>query len=170
MLTYHAAIAASTDDRLVRGLGIRDVMMAENLAYIARKRGYGGGVLIFAHNSHLQRGRAQWQLGNNLLSWWPAGAQLHAMFGPSYAVIGSAVGTSDTHGIDHPEPGTLEALLAAAPGPARFIPTYRGQALEHECISALATRSGSTKNSTYFPLTPQSITDFDWLFVLNEAS
>src|SRR5215204_1176085 len=89
MLTYHATIAASTDDRLARGLGIRDLMMADNLAYIAQREADGGRVLIFAHNMHLQRGQAHWQLGNNMLSWWPAGAQLESMFGSGYAVIGS---------------------------------------------------------------------------------
>lgn len=36
-------------------------------------------------------------------------------------------------------------------------------------IAALPTRSGSMKNPTYFALTPQSFTDFDWLAVLDST-
>ena len=86
-------------------------------------------MLAFAHNSHLQEGNGRWQLGPDLLEWWPAGSHLGQMLGPRYVVIGSAVGVSDANGIGQPEDGTLEALLTATPGPARFIPTHNGQGL-----------------------------------------
>lgn len=169
-LNYHAALARSSSKRLVELLGIRDALMADNLAYmVAHERGRGK-VLAFAHNSHLQRGKAQWQLGPNLLSWWPAGAHLNQLFGPRYAVIGSGLGISDANGIGQPEAGTLEARLTAVPGPARFIPTHKGQGLPPSEIAALPTRSGSKKNLSYFALTPQSLTDFDWLAVLNSTA
>jgi erythromycin esterase len=85
-------------------------------------------------------------------------------------VIGSAAGVSDENGIGKPESGTLEARLTALPGPARFIPTYKGQGLPTSEIAALPTRSGSMKNSTYFALTPQSFSDFDWLAVLDSTT
>ncbi|HWR26166.1 MAG TPA: erythromycin esterase family protein, partial [Methanosarcina sp.] len=68
-----------------------------------------------------------------------------------------------------PETGTLEARLTTVPGPVRLIPTYRGKGLPGSEIAALPTRSGSMKNPTYFPLTPQSFTDFDWLVVLDST-
>ena len=170
LLNYHAALAGKSSERLVELLGMRDALMADNLAYmVSRERGRGK-VLAFAHNSHLQRGKSQWQLGTNLLTWWPAGAHLNEMFGPHYAVIGSAVGVSDANGIGQPEAGTLEARLTAVPGPARFIPTHKGQGLPTSEIAALPTRSGSMKNPTYFALTPQSFTDFDWLAVLDSTA
>ncbi len=170
LLNYHAALARASDDRLVELLGMRDALMADNLAYIvARERGRGK-VLAFAHNSHLNRGRAQLPLGPPALAWWPAGAHLHEMFGPRYAVMGSAVGVSDANGIGQPEAGTLEARLTAVPGPARFLPTHRGQGLPVAAVAALPTRSGSRKNLSYFALTPQSVTDFDWLAVLDATS
>lgn len=170
LLNYHAELARKSGDRLVRLLGIRDAMMADNLAYmVSRERGRGK-VLAFAHNSHLKCGKAHWQLGPNALAWWPAGAHLHEMFGPRYAVIGSAVGVSDVNGIGRPEAGTLEARLAALPGPALFIPTHKGQGLPAAEIAALPTRSGSMKNPTYFALTSQSLTDFDWLAVLDSTT
>lgn len=170
LLNYHATLARTSSERTARLLGMRDAMMADNLAYmVSRERGRGK-VLAFAHNSHLQRGKAQWQLGPDLLTWWPAGAYLHEMFGSHYAVIGSAVGVSEDNGIGQPEPGTLEARLTAVPGPARFIPTHKGPGLPTAAIAALPTRSGSMKNSTYFALTPQSFTDFDWLAILDSTA
>jgi hypothetical protein len=91
------------------------------------------------------------------------------MLGPRYAVIGSALGVSEANGIGQPESGTLEAQLTAVPG-ARFIPTHKGQGLPTSAIAALPTRSGSMKNPTYFALTPQSFTDFDWLAVLDSTA
>jgi erythromycin esterase-like protein len=170
LLNYHAAIAHDSDDRVSVLLGIRDAIMADNLAYaVARERGRGK-VLAFAHNRHLQRGQVQWQLGPHLNRWWPAGAHLHEMFGARYAVIGSGVGVSEANGIGQPEPGTLEALLTRAPGPALFVPTHTGEGLPAAQIAALPTRSGSIKNSTYMALDAHSFTDFDWLVVLHSTA
>ncbi len=126
--------------------------------------------MAFAHNSHLQRGKARWQLGADLCIWWPAGAHLNEVFGQRRAVIGSALGVSDANGIGRPEAGTLEARLTTAPGPARFVPTHKGQGLPASTIAALPIRSGSMKNPTYFALTPQSLSDFDWLAVLDSTA
>jgi erythromycin esterase len=172
LLNYHAILARKSEPgkRIVEGLGLRDVMMADNLAYmVAHERGRGK-VLAFAHNSHLKLGKAEWQLGPHLLIWWPAGAQLSEIFGSRYAVIGTAVGISDENGIGQPQVGTLEAHLTASPGPGRFIPTHKGQGLPASEIAALPIRSGSMKNQTYFPLTHQSFTDFDWLAVLDKTA
>jgi erythromycin esterase-like protein len=168
LLNYHAALARQSSQRLVELLGIRDALMADNLAYMVSRERSRGRVLAFAHNSHLQRGKAQWQLGPDVYTWWPAGSHLHEMFG--YAVIGSAVGESLANGIGQPEVGTLEAQLTTVPGPGRFIPTHKGQGLPISEIAALPTRSGSMKNPTYFALTPQSFTDFDWLVVLDSTA
>lgn len=170
LLNYHAGLARVSNKRVADLLGMRDALMADNLTYmVARERGRGK-VLAFAHNTHLQYGPAQWQLGPDLLVWWPAGAHLHELFGGRYAVIGSAVGVSTQHGIGQPEAGTIEARLLAIPGPLRFIPTHQGQWLPTEAIAALPLRSGSTKNSGYFPLTPQSFTNFDWLVILDSTT
>jgi erythromycin esterase len=168
LLNYHAALAGKSSERLVELLGIRDALMADNLAYMVSHERGQGKVLAFAHNNHLQRGKSQWQLGTDVYTWWPAGSHLNEILG--YAVIGSAVGVSDANGIGQPEAGTLEARLTAVPGPARFIPTHKGQGLPTSEIAALPTRSGSVKNPTYFALTPQSFTDFDWLAVLDSTA
>jgi erythromycin esterase len=172
LLNYHATLARKSEPgkRIVEGLGLRDAMMADNLAYIVSRERGRGKVLAFAHNSHLKLGKAEWQLGTYALSWWPAGAQLQEILGSRYSVIGTAVGVSNANGIGKPEAGTLEARLTAGPGPARFIPTHKGQGLPASEIAALPVRSGSMKNQTYFPLTPQSLTDFDWLAVLDKTA
>lgn len=169
LLNYHATLAKKSDTgiRIVEGLGLRDLMMAENLEYIVSHERGRGKVMAFAHNSHLQRGKAQWQLGADLLTWWPAGSHLNEVFGSKYAVIGSAVGVSDANGIGQPENGTLESLLTSLPEPALFFPTHKGEGLTASEIEALPIRSGSIKNPTYFALTPQSFTDFDWLVFLH---
>lgn len=169
LLAYHAGVARESEQRIADLLGLRDALMADNLAYVAARERNRGKVLVFAHNRHLQYGQAQWQLGPHNLIWWSAGAQLKAHFGAAYAVIGSGVGISSENGIEPPESGTLEALLTAAPDAALFIPTHQGQALSPDVLDALPSRSGSTRNSTYMPLGPESLHDFDWLAVLHKT-
>lgn len=171
LLHYHVALAQTSEKRQAILLGIRDAMMAENLAYIVSREQGRGNVLVFAHNSHLKRGKVQWQWGNETVIWWPVGSHLHEMFGRRYAVIGSAVGSSPANGIGQPEAGTLEARFTSAPGPVRFIPTHQGQGLPAEEIAALPVRSGSKKNGSYVePLGAQSFTDFDWFAVLDTTA
>jgi erythromycin esterase len=47
--------------------------------------------------------------------------------------------------------------------------THGGRGLPADEVAALPTRSGSVKNTTYFPLTPQSLFDFDGLVVLDST-
>jgi erythromycin esterase-like protein len=171
LLNYHAALAQPSESRQARLLGIRAAIMAENLAYIVSRKQRRGKVLVFAHNSHLKRGKVQWQWGNETMGWWPVGSHLNTMFGRHYLVIGSAVGISPANGIGQPEAGTLEARLTSASGPKRFIPTYQGQGLPAAEIAALPMRSGSKKNGSYVEqLGPQSFTDFDWLAILDTTA
>ncbi|MEI8003775.1 MAG: hypothetical protein WCG94_05515, partial [Methanothrix sp.] len=48
--------------------------------------------------------------------------------------------------------------------------THKGQGLIASEIAALPVRFASTLNPTYFALTPQSFTDFDWLAVLDSTA
>jgi erythromycin esterase len=168
MMTYHAGMARSSDNRIAELLGLRDVMMADNLAYVADRERGRGKVLAFAHNHHLKYGRAEWQLGPQLVAWWPAGAQIRQVLGSRYAVIGVGVGVSKANGIGEPEPGTLEACLAKAPGPGRFVPTHQDVGLPASELAGMPTRSRGT-NPGYFPLTPQSVCEFDWLAMVDSV-
>lgn len=173
LLNYHAAIATASEDRLAKCLGMRDAMMAENLAYIVdrekRRCPNSGRVLAYAHNSHLKLGRAAWQLGPNSLNWWPAGAQIKQLLGPRYAVIGTGLGTSTENGVAVPESGTIEFRLTATPGPWRFIPTQLAAGLPAEEFASLPVRSVGW-NQSYFPFTAKSLTDFDWLVVADSTA
>ncbi len=168
LLHYHAALAQPSTKRQERLLGIRDAMMAENLAYIVSREHDRGKILIFAHNSHLKRGKVQW--GDETTIWWPVGSHLQELFGHRYAVIGSAIGSSPANGIGQPEAGTLEARFTSAPGSVLFIPTHQGQGLPKEEIAALPIRSGSKKNGSYEPLNAQNFTDFDWFAILDTTT
>ncbi len=169
LLGYHAELAKSSEDRIARLLGIRDAMMAGNLLHILSRERGRGRVFAFAHNRHLQRGRVEWRLGTDVNVWWPAGSHLALMLYQRYVVIGSGLGVSEANGIGSPEPGTLEAALTRMPEQALLIPTDKGEGLPASDIEALPTRSASAKNRSYFPLTPESFTDFDWLCVLKSS-
>nr|BBH87588.1 erythromycin esterase [Thermosporothrix sp. COM3] len=167
LLTFHAALARQAG--LAEMLGIRDLSMADNLAYIAARERGRGKVLVFAHNRHLQRGVAEWELGADIYRWWPAGSHLSRMLGTQYAIIGTGVGVSKENGIASPEEGSLEARLTALDGAAALLPTYNRKRLPTTEIAALSTRTGSTKNTTYFPLSAESFTDFDYLAFFHET-
>ncbi|WP_227379621.1 erythromycin esterase family protein [Haladaptatus halobius] len=103
LLNYHAAMAA--DEPLGTMMEIRDSLMTKNIGHIVECERHKGKILIFAHNSHLQRSKAVWPW----FEFWPVGSHLDVIFGSHYAVIGSALGVSDENGIAEPEDQTLEA-------------------------------------------------------------
>src|SRR5437763_1704453 len=152
-------------------LGIRDLIMADNLEhFLALERGRGK-VLVFAASGHLKRGMVAWHLPPEpgVKKWWPAGSQLTQSLGPRYAVIGMALGVSDDNAIAAPEPDTLEARLSRVSGPL-FIPTHRGEAPPLAEAADIPIRSGSSLNPTYGQLTPESFADFEWLVFLDSTT
>ena len=160
LLDAHAALA--TAGAYARMLGIRDLIMADNLAHIVSHEGERRKVLAFAASGHLKRGMTQWRLppGDEVKEWWPAGSHLSASFGPRYAVVGMGVGVSEENGIGAPEPGTLEAELLGVGG-SLFISTHRGARAPAVNPVTMPVRSGSSRNPTYSPLTADSFDDFD---------
>lgn len=169
LLNYHAVLATPAPDRQGRLLGIRAAMMARNLSHIVSCVA-GGRVLAFAHNTHLQRRRVEWQFGEEQVRWDPCGLRIDGKFGPRYASIATAVGVSPENGIAEPEAGTLEALLTEAGAPVTLLPTQRGHGLPTEALKALPSRSGSKKNWSYSALSPHHIEDFDWLVMFSEVT
>lgn len=169
LLSYHAEMARNSENRTSNLLGIRDAMIADNLVYAASREQNRGKVLVFAHNQHLKKTNVQWNLGPNLVEWTPAGAHLCSLFGFQYVIIGAGLGTSEDNGIGEPECGTLEALLTNELESAMFIQSNKVQKLLNSEISALPTRSGSSRNGSYFPFTSKSLIDFDWLAILKST-
>ncbi|MBB5365277.1 erythromycin esterase family protein [Deinococcus humi] len=87
LLRYHANLATPSPDRISQMLALRAVMMTGNLLAIAEREAQRGPTLIFAHNSHLQRGASQIRMDTMKADWWPAGAHLLHGVGAQYAVI-----------------------------------------------------------------------------------
>ena len=160
LLAAHAALARKGKVGNAEMLGIRDAIMADNLEYILSQERARGKVLVFAHNSHLKRGKATWQMGPITDEWWPAGAHLSRIMGNRYAVIGTGVGVSEENGIDAPESGTLESRFAENV----LIAT------KHAPATDLPIRTGSVRNPTYFPWTGDSFQDFNWLAFIKSAT
>lgn len=170
LLNFHVAMGARRPGQSPAVvLGTRDALMADNLTYIVRRERDRGKVLVFAHNSHLQRGEAVWP-GQKYWGtdddcrWWPAGAHLTSMMGARYAVIGSAVGTSPENGIGKPEPGTWEARLAALGNSGIFLSTHGAD------FASQSNRTGSVRNPTYVPLNERMAEHFDGIAFLSEAT
>ncbi len=158
LLASHAAQARGAANAEL--LGIRGGLMADALETIAELERGRGRVFVFAHNGHLQRGRLSMP---GLGAWWPAGSHLAGRLGPRHAAIGTGVVESAANGIAPAEAGTLEGRLAETPGPARLVST-RGLEVPTPA------RSRSARNPSYLPLSSQSLTDFDWLAVLDEVT
>jgi erythromycin esterase-like protein len=169
LLDAHAALARP--GAYASMLGIRDLIMADNLEHVLALERGRGKVLVFAASGHLKRGMMEWRLPPEpgVKKWWPAGTQLTQSLGPRYAVIGMALGVSDDNAIAAAEPDTLEARLSKVGGPL-FIPTHRGEAPPPAEVADIPIRSGSSLNPTYGQLTPENFADFEWLVFLDSTT
>ncbi|MDX3109683.1 erythromycin esterase family protein [Nonomuraea angiospora] len=162
LLRYHAGMADTSPSRVVRLMGLRDTMMAENLLALAP---HYGPLLVHAHNRHLQRDRsvwrtAGWQGGDLLLEWWSAGSIVAAQLGEEYAFIASTAGAASP-------PDTLEGVLRAAlPHDAYLIASKRlaGALKGVELAPPADTSSG------YFALDPGQVDTTDGILFLRTTT
>lgn len=155
LLAYHANLARTDlEARYARATGIRDAMMAANLAALPRP------LLIFAHNEHLRRRATNW--GD--MRWSPAGAHLARTHGTDYVAIAIAIGSAPQLGLDAPPANTVEGVLAATTSEPRLLPINE---LTKEIAAAgvdLTTRP--TPNRAYIPLDPGTLDGFDAVLFL----
>lgn len=154
ILRYHATMASPAPDRVATLAGIRDQMMGDNLLTIARREQSRGPCLVFAHNVHLQRGPSRF--GEDA-AWWGGGALAARELGDRYAFIACDAA------ID-PEPGTLQAELAATtPGRALF-PTAAIEA-------ALPPGTGTARPMVrgHLPLSPAQLAGADAVVFLADT-
>lgn len=162
LLRYHTIMADPSPERVVRMLGLRDAMMADNLEAIAQH----GPALVFAHNRHLQREKSTWQLADLALEWWSAGAITSARLGTGYAFLASALGAVRHQGLGDPDPGTVEGVLAALPGERHVVDSRLLAAAVKDL--APARRTDVAANHGYFPLDPAHLGETDGIvFVRN---
>ncbi|OLV18255.1 erythromycin esterase family protein [Deinococcus marmoris] len=117
LLRYHANLAAPSPDRISQMLALRAVMMTDNLSAIAEREVERGPTLVFAHNSHLERGISQIRMDTMNADWWPAGAQLLGRNTP-YAVIAMTSGEGAALLLPDADEGQSRngAYLYATPG------------------------------------------------------
>lgn len=149
LLRYHAAMARPDPDRIGTLLSLRAEMMADNLLAIAAAERDRGPCLVFAHNTHLQRAPSEMSFGADPSTWWSAGAQVGRMLGDRYVVV-----TSDAH--PHPDPGTLQGLLAAATTRRALFP-----ASELRAVLPPGIRSGDPIVPGHIPLRPTDLAGTD---------
>lgn len=110
LLRYHFWMAEPSPGRMTWLLGVRDAMMAANLLALTEQ----APVLVYAHNSHLQRGRSTMRMWDHpRLEWWGAGALVSSRLGLEYAVLATALGTIEHQGVQTPPSDTVEGLLYA---------------------------------------------------------
>lgn len=162
LLRYHYWMADTSPGRMTRLLGLRDSMMAENLLALTQR----GPVLVFAHNSHLQRDKSSMRMWDQPpLEWWSAGALVSSRLGDAYAFLATALGTIRHRGVDTPPPDTVEGLLYALP--------------EDRCVidpSRLATALGDPQPAPrvspwfgYSPLDPAHLAGIDGLVFIKDV-
>jgi len=117
LLTYHAAMAepGTQSQRIGRLLATRDALMAQNLLDIVAGERSRGPVLVFAHNSHLQRHPSRWEThweGQDLAAQWNgAGSIVSPLLGDRYVYVAGSLGASGPVGLGQPDPGTYEEQL-----------------------------------------------------------
>ena len=169
LLRYHAAMADASDARLARLLGLRDVIMADNVTAVLTREGQRGPTLMFGHNLHLQKGRSKWHLGDLSLEWWSVGSIIGAQLGDQYAVLSSALGAAPHQGLKAPAPDTLEGILSALPE-SRYL--FKSESLTtalSRTAPNLVLRTDAAPNNGYFPLDPHQLKQADGVIFVRDV-
>jgi erythromycin esterase-like protein len=161
LLRYHHRMADPAPGRLTRLCALRDAMMAANLLALAER----GPVLVYAHNSHLQRDMSTMRTWEESLRWWSAGAIVAAHLGEEYAFLATALGTIRHRGVDTPPPDTIEGMLYALPGEHCLVDPRR-------LAAALAGRRPAPRVSPWFgyaPLDPDHVATVDGIVFVRDT-
>lgn len=155
LLRYHAVAAEPADPsvRVSRLLGVRDVLIAENLLAVRAREQGRGPTLVFAHNGHLQRHPTTWSGPGMELEWWSAGAIVATRLGPRYAFVAGSIGASAARGLPAPATGTFEAAL----------PVVHGEFVEPPRAEGLTRRADVTAEHGHAPLDAVLLADCDAL-------
>ena len=169
LLRYHAAMADPSNSRVARLLGLRDVMMADNVNAILMREEQRGPTLMFGHNLHLQKGRSKWHLGELSLEWWSVGAIIGAQLGDQYAVLASALGAAPHQGLIAPAPDTLEGTLSALAESGYLFNSENLTTALSRTAPNLVLRTDTAPNNGYFPLDPRHLHETDGVVFIKDA-
>ncbi|MFI1912298.1 erythromycin esterase family protein [Nocardia sp. NPDC020380] len=149
LLRYHAAMADPRPDRISTLLSVRAEMMAENLLAIIAREQHRGPTLVFAHNTHLQRMESHMEAGVGEATWGSAGALVSIALGDHYLFVASDANP-------HPDPATLQGVLAEATTRRALFPTPALLATLPASIEA-----GKPILRGHIPLTPADLAGTD---------
>ncbi|MGW4940264.1 erythromycin esterase family protein [Actinoplanes sp. NPDC004185] len=158
LLRYHAGMADPAPTRVNALMGLRDTIMADNLAAVVARERRRGPTLAFAGNRHLQRDKSHLHFAGLPLQWWSAGAIAGTRLDGEYAFAATTFGT---RGSDVPPPDTLEGVLSTLPyaraviDPGRLI-----GALDRELTPRVP------RDHTYLALDPATIDRIDAIVFL----
>ena len=161
LLRYHFSMADPSPSRMRRLCALRDQMMAENLLALAAR----GPVLVYAHNSHLQRDESSMNLWEGPVRWWGAGALVAAQLGAEYGFLATAVGTIPHHGVHTPPADTVEGLLYALPQDHCLVDT-------RSLVDVLGPRQLAPRVSPWFgyaPLDPARLAGNDGIVFVKDV-
>ncbi|WP_326955635.1 erythromycin esterase family protein [Amycolatopsis sp. NBC_01286] len=151
LLRYHKQAAIDGAERYSRLSGTRDAIMAQNLLDIRDLEAQRGPTMVFAHNSHLQRGTSTWNSAVANLVWSGAGAIVGSLLGERYVFVAGSVGRSEALRLGEPEPETYEASLQDR---------VDGWGLVR-AVEPGRTRTDAIPETGYFPLTPEVLDGAD---------
>ncbi|AWZ04053.1 MULTISPECIES: erythromycin esterase family protein [unclassified Streptomyces] len=160
LLRYHFWMGDTSPSRMSRLMALRDGMMADNLLALAER----GPALVHAHNRHLQREVSTVRMGELPLEWWSAGAIVSARLGEQYAFLATAVGTIRHHGVDVPEPDTLEGVLYALPEDVCVVDA----ALLADALGDERPVPRASPYFGYFPLDPAHLAENDGIMFVKD--
>jgi erythromycin esterase len=123
--TFKQLQSSEVKSTVVDGVNMREVAMADNLAWVLEREGPRGRVIFFAHNSHIQKhaeftnaDKKAAPLSKLAPQINPAGLYLHSMLGREMVVIGTYFGAAEGlpkgEQVFRNDPEGLERLLGDA--------------------------------------------------------
>ncbi|MCO1658754.1 erythromycin esterase family protein [Pseudonocardia humida] len=161
LLRYHATMAVDSPRRMSRLSGLRDAMMADNLAALVEAESDRGPTLVYAHNTHLKREISTMQLDwgpfTEKMLWWGAGAITATRLGEDYAFVAMTVGCGPERGLGAPEPRTVEGELAALGEGPVLVDARRFAAALRASSRRPVAREDTTTDRGYFGFDPEHL-------------
>ncbi|WP_308406880.1 erythromycin esterase family protein [Streptomyces sudanensis] len=164
LLRYHrqAARPGERNVRIARLLATRDALMAQNLLAVREVEARRGGTLVFAHNTHLQRGASTLRVGDADVEWFGAGAIVADLSGERYAFAAGSVGRSEALGLGEPGPDTFEGFLQGR--------TARWGLLAASAVPDARTRTDTDPRQGYYPLARATLDGADAVLHIRDGA
>lgn len=137
----------------------RTVTMADHVDALLSASDGSGTVLLFAHDSHVQRARSSMRLGPAEIAWNSLGTVLAERHGDACTVVLMSGSELPAHGVPRAPAGTLEHLLDDHAGGAEalVVPASALADLIDERETPLRVRDDLTPAMALGPLDPEAV-------------